>query len=223
MNAGYLRWRGGTAVAAQPDVSLEDPMRRMLLILALVLPPAATVDAQTLSTRDVVELTKAGLAEEVLLALIEVNRSIFPVDRVTLKTLKDAGVPASVIVAMVRSGRELVAAPAVAPPTPAITHDDMVEAERVTTRERELERELERSRDRELERDLERSRAERRSLHYVVPVAVPIYVPVPVQRRERPRPVEPVYWGWDGKLRPDAWKPAEAPKERKDPKGPGGS
>jgi hypothetical protein len=49
---------------------------------------------------------------------------------------------------------------------------------------------------------------------------VPVYVAVPVGRihrnddfsrlpvsRPSPRQVEPVYWGWGGKLRPDAWKP----------------
>jgi hypothetical protein len=59
-----------------------------------------------------------------------------------------------------------------------------------------------------------------------VPVAVPVYVPVPASRsRERvdrddhtrrpdpPKRAEPVYWGFDGKLRPDAWKPAEPPKK----------
>jgi hypothetical protein len=66
-----------------------------------------------------------------------------------------------------------------------------------------------------------------------VPVAVPIYVPILQRVRDRhvelpvnpavPLPVQPigsfpvqqprvsqpapVYWGWGGKLRPDAWKP----------------
>ncbi len=45
-----------------------------------------------------------------------------------------------------------------------------------------------------------------------VPVAVPVYVPVRVHRPwpvEPARPEEPVYWGFGGRLRPDAWKPSD--------------
>ena len=51
------------------------------------------------------ELSKAGLSDQVLLALIEVDRSVFTIDAPTLKMLKDAGVSEAVIVAMIRSGR----------------------------------------------------------------------------------------------------------------------
>ncbi|MBA3297106.1 MAG: hypothetical protein H0U19_09230 [Acidobacteria bacterium] len=199
-------------------------MRRLPCVIALIffaLAPAAPVGAQTLTTRDIVELTKAGLGEDILVALIEVNRSVFPVDRSTLASLKQAGVSSKVIVAMVRSGREQVV-----PPAPEATlHQDAVlrlenlqyeddERERV----RELERELERVRDREREREWEYSRVQRRHLEVVIPVAVPVYIPVPVHRHQPIRPVEPVYWGWGGKLRPDAWTPAETrsvPNDRK--------
>ncbi len=68
-----------------------------------------------------------------------------------------------------------------------------------------------------------------------VPVAVPIYIPVtrsrhhrsvdatidtstfipfqsgaPLNRPVQPRKAEPVYWGFGGKLRPDAWDPTPA-------------
>jgi hypothetical protein len=194
-------------------------MRRSLLALTLVIASAGSAAAQTLTTRDVIELSKAGLSEPVLLALIEVNRSVFPIDRDTLKTLKDAGVAPNVIVAMLRSGRDVPVVPQPEPqlqPQAAIVvhHDDRDG----TSRERELERELDRARERQLELEIERARADRRAAQYVVPVAVPVYVPVPVRRREPSKPLEPVYWGWDGKLRPDAWKP-EPPKH---PRGPGG-
>jgi hypothetical protein len=42
--------------------------------------------------------------------------------------------------------------------------------------------------------------------------------PLPIANAQqpvsRPRPVEPVYWGWGGKLRPDAWKPTPEPGAR---------
>jgi hypothetical protein len=192
-------------------------MRRLLIIVSLALAPAVSAGAQTLSTRDVIELSKAGLGEDVLLALIDVNRSVFPVDRETLKSLKDAGVPATVIVAMVRSGRELIEPPP-EPPQPQVEVPEQLEPADVSTpRERELERELERAQDRE--RELERSRSGWYSSQSVVPVAVPVYVPVPVQRRPQLKPQEPVYWGWDGKRRPDSWDPAPVKdgRDRRDP------
>ena len=211
-------------------------MRRLIVITALALATSVTAAAQTLSTRDVIELSKAGLGEEVLLALVEVNQSVFPVDRDTLKSLKDAGVPANVIAAMVRSGRDqapraLPAPQQIAPPDPVMPQD-IIDGGGMTARERELDRELERAKDRELERDLARIRASQES-QYVTPVAVPVpvYVPVPVQRRpQHVKPVEPVYWGWDGKRRPDSWDPEPArqrqdvkgPSDPKSPKGPGG-
>jgi hypothetical protein len=212
-------------------------MRRLIAILTLAITPAVSAGAQTLSTRDVIELSKAGLGEEVLLALIEVNRSVFPVDRATMKSLKDAGVAPAVIVAMVKSGRDQVE-PSLPPSQPvAMMPQDIVDGGGMTARERELERELERAKDRELERDLERIRARRES-QYVAPVAVPVpvYVPVPVRPRPVVKPAEPVYWGWDGKRRPDSWDPAPArdkgetrdandarvPRSTLVPKGPGG-
>jgi hypothetical protein len=85
-------------------------MRRLLplMLVAFVLGPTR---ADALTLRDVLELTRAGLGDDVLIALIEVDRPVFPVDTETLKTLKDAGVSQKVIVAMIKSGRT--------PPPPA--------------------------------------------------------------------------------------------------------
>jgi hypothetical protein len=110
------------------------------------------------------------------------------------------------MVAMVKSGRQQEdvppPAPSVAPvatPTPPQPQVVVIEHERDAPRVREV----------------------------VVPVAVPLQYPVysrfvyPVRtddpRTETPpRPrSEPVYWGWGGKLRPDAWKPAEETKRKR--------
>jgi len=185
-------------------------MRRFapLLFIPLLLLLPARADAVTV--RDIVELTHAGLGEDVLLALIEVDRTIFPIDAATLKDLKAQGVSDKVILAMVRSGRDTAPSqpmpndPAPQPPAPdpqviVIDHHDPEVRE--------------------------------------VPVAVPVYIPVATTRvhahtqvvsppagipissdlwiaqrmpgQSAPvRKAEPVYWGFGGKLRPDAWKPA---------------
>ena len=178
-------------------------MRRYLLLLPLLgLWPGS---AEALSVRDILELSRAGLGDDVLLALIEVDPSVFPIDAATLKTLKGAGVSERVIVAMVRSARVppapldpgAVPADFPTPPEPQVIVIDHHDAPIIRE----------------------------------VPVVYPVYVPVyprsvhardvddqgprvpahaTVHRDGSSRDTkssEPVYWGWGGTLRPDAWKP----------------
>jgi hypothetical protein len=165
-------------------------MRRLLAgALFLVLLPVAHAEAVTI--RDIVDLTKAGVGEEILLALIEVDGSVFRIDTLTLTMLKEEGVSERVILAMVKSGRTR---PVEAPAPPPIV--EVVEAPApplvvvIDHHERPVP----------------------------VPVAVPVYIPVYPRSREyldrrvedveRLKPAAPVYWGFGGKLRPDAWQPA---------------
>lgn len=197
-------------------------MRRFVVTFALILLPAVASAQQNVTVRDILELTKAGLGEEALLALIEVNRPIFPVDVDTLKALKAGGVPPNVITAMIRSGRSMPAGPVQQPGViPLETYAEpgavaLAPTQQVTPmpqaapppqvvviehREEPVVRE--------------------------VPVAYPVFVAVPVRRShgsvDHPshppvKKVEPVFWGWNGKLRPDAWKPAiEIQKDAKVP------
>lgn len=180
-------------------------MRRTVLVFAAAL-AFSSVRADALTVRDVVELSRAGVGEEILLALIEVDRSVFPIDTQTLKLLKQSGVSERVIVAMVRSGRM---PPALAEPGIDVASPVQPEPQVIVVDHHEPQ------------------------IHIrEVPVAVPVYIPV-VQRSHRgdsaddsnqgndrrhpgdghgaehkpTKPAEPVYWGWGGKLRPDAWKP----------------
>jgi len=188
-------------------------MRATLAIAAtLLLAPALADPAEAASVRDIVELSRAGLGDEVLLALIEMDGTVFTMDAALIRSLKESGVSDRVIEAMIRSGRfvrrpepESVQAyePPPLPPIIVIEHREAPRREVVT---------------------------------------VPVYVSVPTvssaRRRRvdtapatirtgfgvvtvpgtqpRPEPAEPVYWGWGGKLRPDAWTPAgyrEEPKK----------
>jgi hypothetical protein len=82
-------------------------MRHRLLIAVVALGLSlAAGRAEAVTVRDVIELSKAGLSDSVLLALIDVDRSVYSIDTATLKQLKSAGVSDAVIVAMIRSGRE---------------------------------------------------------------------------------------------------------------------
>ena len=185
---------------------------------------AVPTRADAITVREVIQLTRAGLGEEVLLALIEIDQRVFPVDPETLRMLKDAGVSEKVIVAMVKSGRTpppaaLTPDPVAITPPPPAPEPQVVVIEHETPVVRE------------------------------VPVAVPVYVAVPTHRfpqalyntgvihTSRPvldnrtpapdnrtmidgrpvhqvKPAEPVYWGWGGKRRPDSWQPSPAETRR---------
>lgn len=102
-------------------------LRRVLVATVVLLLTAAAGRADALTVREVIELSKAGLGDSVLLALIEVDRSIFSIDTATLKELKTAGVSDPVIVAMIHSGRESIASKP-AEPVPAPESSPQTEA-----------------------------------------------------------------------------------------------
>ena len=183
-------------------------MRRIALLVAIPLLFVLPARADALTVRDIVELTGAGLGEEVLLALIEVDASVFPIDTATLKRLKAAGVSERVILAMIRSGRT----------QPVMTESVAVD-DSASRRATEPQVVVIDHHDPPQVREM--------------PVAVPVYVPYVVRsshngsahegsvhesegnRTSRAtdhvtpvRQPEPVYWGFGGKLRPDAWQPA---------------
>jgi hypothetical protein len=191
--------------------TLREAFMRRAVVLAVVLSGFVSA-AEALTIRDVIDLTRAGLGEDVLLALIEVDRGIYAIDPATLKALKQAGVSERVIVALVRSGREPVPEP---PPVPLPVEEPPAPEPRVVVIEHHQPPQIQQ-----------------------VVVPVPIYVPVatparirvhrdhapatstvdtfvpfqsgPPVVRPQPQP-SPVYWGHGGKLRPDAWG---QPRER---------
>ena len=180
--------------------------RRTLFAFLTVIALAAG-RAEAVTIRDVIELSKAGLSETVLLALIEVDRRVFSIDTPTLKQLKEAGVADAVIVALIRSGRT----PPQPEPPPVL--ETRPEPEVIV-----------------IERQAPAPPAPA-PIAVPYPVAVPVYVTAPSRRLSRhdtvtttfptdvglvkarvPVPpncvkAEPVYWGFGGKLRPGSCEP----------------
>lgn len=147
-------------------------LRRLLIAAALVL--AAALPAQAVTLRDLVDLSKSGLSDEILIALVEAERSVFHLNAADVQELKRQGLSDRVLLHLLQTPaiREEAAraeAPAYAA-EPRAPSPQVVVIDRVET--------------------------------IAVPVYLPIYVPAP-----RPaKPEKPVYWGWGGKRRPDAWK-----------------
>jgi hypothetical protein len=186
-----------------------------LLIMVVALIGVSISRAEAITLREIVELTRAGLSDDVLLALIEVDQRVFEIDPDTLKGLKDAGVSTRVIVAIVKSGRT--------PAPPAEPVVDIVPPDppppQVVVVDRPVVHEVAVAVPVPVYVAVGgRSRVRHRDLPYVPqsPFA-PFEIPTVslAARPERHRPAEPVYWGWGGKLRPDAWQPAPTPPNKR--------
>jgi hypothetical protein len=79
-------------------------MRRILLVfLVLAFLPAA---ASALTLQEVVTLSKAGVSEEVLMAMIDRDKTIFAIDANQLIALKRDGVSEKIVIALLKSGRQ---------------------------------------------------------------------------------------------------------------------
>ena len=188
---------------------------RLALAAVVLLLAGSAARAEALTIRDVIELTKAGISDEVLLALIDVDGGVYASDAATLKALKEAGVSERVMVALVRSGRERRLPE---PPPPPVPESELeAPAPPVVV--------------------VEHHEPQVQQVLVPVPVYVPVYtapvrsrrvrttdgdfVPsnyVPFQPaapviRQEVEPTPPVYWGFGGKRRPDAWAPSPGERE----------
>jgi hypothetical protein len=73
--------------------------------LAVVLFALAPAVAQAASVDEIVRLSKSGVSDDVILALIGRDKTIFTIAPDDLVTLKSEGVSEAVVVAMLKSGR----------------------------------------------------------------------------------------------------------------------
>jgi hypothetical protein len=179
-------------------------VKRMVIGLAILLATAAS--AQAVTVKDIVDLTRAGLGDDVLLALIEVDGGVFNVDTQTLTQLKAAGVSEKVIVALVRSGRTLPPAPppqpdlinpeSAPPPPPQVVY---VEPPAPVVHEVAIPVPV-------------AGRGRHAVVQHGTEATIQPFITTPQLHEptkletDRPAPAKPEYWGWGGKQRPDSWK-----------------
>ncbi len=92
-------------------------MRRTLVaLLALLLAPLPAA-AGDLILRDVIELHRTGLGDDLLVAMIDADGSVFTLSFADIQDLKSDGLSERVIAALVRTGsRRAAAAQSAAPP-----------------------------------------------------------------------------------------------------------
>jgi hypothetical protein len=185
--------------------------RHFVVTLALVCVLAPPAQAVTL--HDIVALTKAGLSDDIIIALLEADPTIFSLDAQKLMELRNEGVSERVLIEMLRSGREpLPLAVEIAAPAaePAVA-DPAMQPPQVVVIDHQQPAPL------------------------YVPYPVFVATGAPVARPRVGPPTEgklgfgrfindgtrrepaattheakPVYWGWGGKRRPDTW-----PEDRK--------
>ena len=79
-------------------------MRICILVLGVVL--AAVSPALAVTTADIVALAKAGVTADVLIAVIDADRSVFALTPDEVIALKKAGVPDAVVVKMLGTAEE---------------------------------------------------------------------------------------------------------------------
>jgi hypothetical protein len=164
----------------------------------MFLVPFAT-SAAAVSVEELFNLRANGLSDEILVALIEADGSVFRLSPEDVLILHKRGLGEKVILAMLASarrdgtGRDGLPSDAGAFPAAAgLVPVHQVPIHQVIVQQVQIP-----------------ASPEQVIVH--VPVAVPVPIAVPV---EPVRPEKPVYWGFGGRLRPDAWQPAPGGEPR---------
>jgi hypothetical protein len=154
-------------------------------LLAGPLVPAA----RAVTVEELLSLKANGLSDDILVALIESDGSVFQLTSDDVVSLHQRGLGEKVILAMIATARK---SPAPVPDvtiTPTPMQQTVIHPFQLVNNS---------------------------PVEVYAPVAVPvttIYAPVSPHRFDRPHRLNPlptVYWGFGGQLRPDAWRPVVA-------------
>lgn len=192
-------------------------MRQLLpLVLGAMLLAPAPAAASVVTANDLVKLSAAGLSDDILIALIESDGTVFKLTADDVLSLRERGLSQKVILAMLQTARK--AAPSPAPPSNAPAREAAAgppASEGATTVETQPSEppapappvvvNVTQQVEQRVEQPRERSSDSYYGRYSYVPVAVPIYVTPPVPQKKP----EPVYWGFGGQRRPDTWKDRE--------------
>jgi hypothetical protein len=95
---------------------MSSALRAFLLLIVILVFPAS---ASAVTVHDIIELTRAGLADDIIVELIDADRTVFTLDKEQILELKKAGVSRAVLLKMLRTRRDFTAPPQEA--APAVT------------------------------------------------------------------------------------------------------
>ncbi len=152
--------------------------------------------ASAVSVDELFNLKANGLSDDILVALIEADGSVFYLSADDVLALHRKGLSEKVILAMLATARAaLAAAERQALLEPAPEAEPVVP---VTVQAAANPAPIEQSIVQHVEV------VPQDPVYVHVPVAFPVAVAVPVRHE---KPVEPVYWGFGGRLRSDSWQP----------------
>jgi hypothetical protein len=94
-----------TRLKAGAHTEKEMNIRTLAMAALLFLMPAA---ARAVTADDIIALSKAGVSAEVLVAVIDADRTIFTLTPTEIVALKKGGVPDAVVVKMLGSPQEFI-------------------------------------------------------------------------------------------------------------------
>jgi hypothetical protein len=174
-------------------------LMRHLLRLSIATLFALTVSAGSASAAttaaQLIELSRAGLSDDILVALIQTDGSIFQLTASEILALHKAGLSDKVILAMAETAKKIQPAPA-----PRVDQD----AAESRPAQQPAPPTVINNVTQHVTQTVEQPR-QRQDYPYH---SVPVYLPTPVAPRVEP----PVYWGFGGQRRPDSWDDRPAPK-----------
>jgi hypothetical protein len=175
------------------------PLQRLAVAAVFALGLSGGVASAATTASQLVDLSRAGLDDDILIALIQTDGSTFQLTAADILALHKRGLSDRVIRAMQETSRPPVPVPVpmpmpvapeavdVPPPPPPVVNVYQTVTQHVDA-----------------------PAAQVSQPDYAIPVAVPVYLRAPVA--QQPRREEPVYWGWGGQRRPDSWQPDPAPR-----------
>ena len=179
----------------------------VILATGLVFGPGVRPASAT-SIEDLIKL-KANkttpVSDDVLVALIESDGSVFHLTADDIPALRQKGLSERVIIAMLLTAKNARPADVVEPPAADVNQTgqaDYLYREPGTPLAPQPPVVV--NVTQQVTQTVESPRRETRTAY------VPVYVPVAVPVVRQPPPA-PVYWGYGGQLRPDAWRPANDP------------
>lgn len=196
--------------------------RRLLTVaafLGVLLGPAVS-RAYAINLRDLIALSKEGVSDAVLVAIIETDGSKFTLGPNDVRQLRSEGISDAVIIAMLMTARSPVRSMDVTSPVAPVTPDDEPEPTETSGPARRSPAPapapvvINQTIVQKVEAPSRRYESQPQAVY------VPVYVAVPTRPVEVKKE-EPVYWGWGGKRRPDAWGEAPAPAPAPAPAKPG--